>query len=560
LLIPFIFAYGAKWLKLPPLIGYIFGGLFIGNMFKSVISFDTVNSFAYFGIILLLFTVGLEVNFSHMMRIKRYIVLGGIFQIVLSGVVIFVLSMFFGFSFLKSFLIGLALLSSSTILVAKIIQDRGEENTFVGELAIGILMFQDIAFIPLLIIFTSITSTSLSLIDVTVDIMTGVLKSAVILGILYFVGRQFIPKIFNLVTRQSREILNLFIILFIFFVTYVSVLLHIPVLIGVFIAGILVAQTSEHHHIFSQIRPLRDVLAVVFFVFIGLNINLPLVMPHLPQIILFSLMVLTLKAVIIMGVFLFLRFHTRTAFALSLFLFQIDEDAFILMHQAYMNKVVSYEDYLFVISSVFLTLILTPILITHKDKIYRVIRIFIKKRVVFLDQYINRHLDADAGYLNELDIKNHVVICGYGRIGSQIGQALMTANIPFIAIDYNFQVVERLKKQGINIIYGDPTDIDILDYAQVDRASVVVTALAGHVSQEAIVLNTQKLNPKALIISRVHKREDGIRLKDLGVHVVIQPEFEASMSIVRKLLIAFHTPPDAIGLNIKRLKLEQGIY
>lgn len=558
--LPFFFGVIAKKMNLPPLVGYIIGGLVYGNIFSSIPSSEAIKNFAYFGILLLLFTVGLETNFSRIFSFKRIILIGASLQILLSIIFIFIISLIFKFSLLTSFLIGIALSSSSTTLVAKIIQDRGEESSFLGEIAMGILLFQDIAFIPFMIIFTSITDgKEITFLKLFVEIFISLVKSGIIITGLFYLGQKIIPYLFNRIVKGSRELFNLFIILFIFFITYLSLLLNIPTLIGIFIAGILLAQTLEHHHIFTQIRPMRDLLAVIFFVYIGTNIRIFSEITILPKIFLFTFLVIFVKALIILLIFLFLKFHTRASFNLALYLFQIDEDAFILMSTALLNNLVSNEDYLFIITSVLITLIITPILIRKKDRLYKNIRGLIKRYLPFLENYISYKLDSDKSPIDEIDLKNHVVICGYGRIGSYIGRSLMMANIPYIAIDYNLYIVEKAKKQGINIIYGDPSDIDILDYAQVDEARVLILAVPERNIQEAIILNAKKLNKDIFIISRVHKQQDQIRMKDLGVNIIIQPEFEAALSIIKKIYLLHRLDKEEIVNKIKRLKIEHGI-
>ena len=274
LFVPFIFGALAKKIKISPLIGYIIGGLVLGNFFHNLIDDQAIKNFAYFGILLLLFTLGLEINFSRILSFKKIIITAGLLQISISVILISLLSTLFRFNLLQSFLIGIALASSSTTLVAKIIQDRGEERSFIGEIAIGMLLFQDIAFIPFLIIFTSISGNNISPLAISLDIFISFAKSALIIFGLYYLGLRIIPWVFNKIARSSRELLNLFIILFIFFVMSLSLVLRVPTLIGVFIAGILLAQTLEHYHIFSEVRPFRDLLGVIFFVYIGSNIKL----------------------------------------------------------------------------------------------------------------------------------------------------------------------------------------------------------------------------------------------------------------------------------------------
>jgi CPA2 family monovalent cation:H+ antiporter-2 len=241
---------------------------------------------------------------------------------------------------------------------------------------------------------------------------------------------------------------------------------------------------------------------------------------------------------------------------LALYLFQIDEDAFILMSTAFANGVLSYDNYLFVTTAVLFTLVITPYLIENKEKIYQLTRDFLKRYLPVFDKFITHKIDRDQSPIDVLSIKDHVIICGYGRVGSFIGQSLLLANIPFLAIDYNFQLVEKAKKEGVNIIYGDPTDIDILDFAQIENAKVLVLALPEKYSQEKVILNAKKLNPKILIIARIHRKIDKHRLKSLGAHITIQPEVEAALSIIKKIYLLHQFSQEEITQKIKRIRLE----
>lgn len=557
LLIPFLIAIIFKKNKISPLIGYILGGIVIGNFFNSLFAKQTINNFAYFGIILLTFTIGLEIQFERILTLKKYIVIGGLLQLIFSIICIFFLSHFFGFSLLQSFLLGLAFSSSSTTLVGKIIQDKGEESSFHGELALGMLMFQDIAFIPFMIVFSSLTTANIQFNEIFKKIVIDIFFSAVILISVYYSGRKIIPYLFNRVAKLSRELLNLLIIIFIFFIAYFSSLFHVPILVSVFVAGIIIGQTTEHYHIFSQIRPLRDLLAIMFFIFIGTTINISFIYLAIPKIILFASILVFIKAVIVLLIFLFFRFGSKLSFYLSSFLFQIDEDAFILMSLAYSNKLFSQEEYLFIVGTIMVTLIISPLFINNKGKTYLIIRSFLNKVVPQLDHFIKHRVDSDRTPIDVLQIKNHVVICGYGRVGAYVGRALMLSNIPFIAIDYNFSIVEKAKKEGVNIIYGDPTDFDILDYTEVENALALVLVVPNRISQEAIILNAKKLNRQVTIISRIHKKNDQRRMKDLGVDLVVQPEFEASISIIKRLFLMSQLPKEEIVKKIQYFKLEQ---
>lgn len=534
------------------------GGLLFGNLFEGFIAPDIITNFAYFGIILLLFTIGLETNLERMFVLKKFILVGGLLQIALSIFFISLLSILFGFSFLQALLIGVALSASSTTLVAKIIQERGEESSFMGELAIGILMFQDLAFIPFIIIFSTLHGNNSNPWDVAKDIILGIGESSIILCIIYLLGRKTVPYVFNKVARVSRELLNLFIILFIFFIGFISLQFKIPILVGMFIAGILVSQTLEHYHIFSQMRPLRDLLGIIFFAYIGTQIKVAGIIYLLPQILLFTFCILLTKALVLLIIFLYMRFSSRVAFSLAIFLFQMSENAFILLSLAFSNKLFTSEQYSMVISSVLLSLILTPVLISHKEVMYFFMRSVLKKYVPSIELFIKNSMDFEKTTFEEEGMTGHVIICGYGRVGAFIGRALTLAHVPFIAIDYNFHTVERAKRQGITILYGDPTDMDVLSFARVEHAIALISAVPERISQESVILNAKQLNPRIVLISRVHTQDHQQQLRDLGAHIVVQPELEASVSIIKKILYMKGFTKEEMLSQMRHFKLEQG--
>jgi len=273
----------------------------------------------------------------------------------------------------------------------------------------------------------------------------------------------------------------------------------------------------------------------------------------------YVVLIILIKIVVLLAIYLFFKFHSRTAFALAIFLFQIGEGAFILIFQGLNAGVMSQNTYNFAVSVVLMTLLMTPFLIAKKDTVYFKIRAFIKKNLPFVEKYIAFKLDRETPNIDILPLKNHVIICGYGRIGSYIGRALTLANITFIAVDYNFHTVEKAKKEGVNVIYGDPTEIDVLDYAECEEASVLISAVPESFSQEMIIFNAKRLNSKIVIFTRVHQEVEQRRMKDLGVDVVIQPEFEASLSIVRRILHWKGLDNQEITRKIKRLKIEHGM-
>lgn len=555
---PFVAGFIAIRLKLPPIIGYIVGGLLLGVFLHERLSTEFLSHFAGFGIVFLLFAVGLEMNIENFKRFGRFAAIGGLIQMSITALCITALSLLFKFTFIESLFIGCAFAMSSTAIVAKIIQERGEENSLFGGLAIGVLVFQDLAAIPLIIIASSLGGQGSGL-QVFVHLILGIFKAGGVLILMYIVGKKMVPLLFGKMAKASRELLNLFSILFIFVVVYVFSYIGLSASVAAFISGVLIGQTLEHYHIFSQIRPLRDLSAILFFVFLGASIKIGAIIFLLPQILFFSLLLILIKFLIVTVLFLFFKFHSRTSFSLGVALSQVGEFAFIIVTLGRGSSLIREETYYFALTAVLISIVATPLLFAHKDTMYKNLRQFIKKRIPPLFHYISHFVDREPPHIDVLDIKDHIIICGFGRVGSYIGRALSLSDIPYIAIDYNFYTVEHAKKQGINIIYGDPTNIEILDYAECERAMCVVSAVPEKFSQEMIILNAKRLNPKVTIFSRVTREGDQERLKDLGAEVVIQPEFEAALSIIKKILVACNVSRDEIVGRVKRLKIEHGM-
>jgi len=559
LIVPVLGGIVATRLKMPPIIGYIVGGMLLGT-FLGEMSSEFLSNFAGLGIIFLLFTVGLEMNITTLSRFGKFVVWGGFLQILVTTFFILILSLVFGFTFIESLILGVCFALSSTAVAVKLVQERGEENTLYGSLAVGMLIFQDMAAIPLLIIAGAVgTAAGGTPGQIAMSVGVALVKAVVVLVVLYVLGKKLVPLVFAKIGRLSREILNLFTVFFIFAVVYLFSYVGLSAAVAAFIAGALIAQTLEHYHIFSQIRPLRDLFAILFFVFLGASINVSSLFWQIPSIVIFTCILLIIKILVIAVLFIGFHFHSRTSFSLALSMAHVGEFAFLIVSQITGSGVMATSTYHFAVAVVLTSIIVSPLLFAQKDKLYTHIRRLIKKYLPAVDHYITYSCDQEPPHLDALSIKNHIIICGYGRVGSYIGRALTLSNIPFIAIDYNYHAVEKAKRQGVNILYGDPTHIDILDYAQCEEAKCIISCVAESYSQEAIVLNAKRLNPDIVIYSRVDYDRDLRRMKDLGAHLVIQPEFEAALSIIKKIFSSTNMEKDEIIGKVKRLKLEHGM-
>jgi CPA2 family monovalent cation:H+ antiporter-2 len=557
ILFPFLGGAIMTKLKLPRMLGYIVSGMALGVLTKGTAD-QFLSNVAQIGLILLLFTIGLETNVNKLRRFGKLLLGVGLSQMMLTTLVFFSLIMLRGTTMLEAFIIAFAFSLSSTALVSKIIQEKGEEDSLMGSLTLGILILQDLMVIPFMIFLSSLGAGSGPL-DILSDIVKTTGKTIFILAAMYVVGQKLAPFVFSKTAHLSKELLNLLTILTIVSAVFMFTYLGLSPAIAAFAAGVIIGGTMEHYQIFSQMRPLRDLFTILFFVVMGATLDVSQLFVQLPATILFVTVAMVLKFIIVDALFTYFKFHSKTAFSGALMLSQIGEFAFVVLKQSQVGGIVSNDTYYFAIAATLITITVSPILIDHKDRMYAAIRKFIRARLPAVDHYIAHRLDSEPAHIDVLSLKNHVVICGYGRVGSYIGRALTLANVPFIAIDYNAQIVEEQKKKGVNIIYGDPSDIDILDFAETDHAAMLVSAVPDLFSQEMIVLNAKILNPKVTILSRIAVDAYRQRIKDLGAEVVVQPEFEAALSIVKKVLVAFNMPKKDILGKVKRLKIEHGM-
>ena len=375
-------------------------------------------------------------------------------------------------------------------------------------------------------------------------------------GIVFF-GKTLIPKLLGKVAATgSREIFVLATVGLVFLAGVTTYSLGMSAALGAFIAGLLVAETSQNHAIFSEIRPLRDLFAVVFFVSLGMTISWETLVRMWPVILALAVGMIAIKTVTVYGLSRYLGYHRKTAFLVGAYLGQLSEFGFIIAAVGVSSGVLSASYANLIVSLVFVTILINAPILTHGHRLYYWVyhtlggkwpRIFRQGDEQFTPGRV------------ELPLSDHIVICGYGRVGKYIGRALQMANIPFLVIDYDQATVASLKAKSIAVIFGDPADKEVLDYAQVDRAKAIIIAIPDKHTQEMIIAHAQTMNRRIKILCRCHHEEDQRHLKSLGVQTIVQPEFEAAISIVSRVLTDFGVPADDLSGKISRLKIEHGV-
>ncbi|MFZ5844871.1 MAG: cation:proton antiporter, partial [Patescibacteria group bacterium] len=534
-------------------------GVIFGNLLPRFIDRSFLQLIADSGVALLLFTLGVEFSFHRLRRTLGAVVWAAVAQMLLTIFIFLLVLLVFDISFLAALFLSTAISLSSTAVVVKLLSERGELATLPGEVATAWLVIQDLAVVPLMVLLPTLTRIevgSTGVISIVGTVFLGLVKAALLVLIVVLLGRFGIPRLLNRVAALGqREMFLLSTVGLVFLAAVTFYALGLSAGLGAFIAGLLVAETSQNHAIFAEVRPLRDLFVVVFFITLGMVLPAEFLWRQGGLLLSLTTAIIVFKWFLVFGLARFLGYHRKTAFLVAVSLTQMSEFGFILAQEGVHIGALSGETYVFLVALVFATIFASTPLVTHGHSLYYA---FYHTLGRWWPKIFREALPLTPTG-EQLPMSDHIVICGYGRVGKYIGRALSMANIPYVVIDYNQHTISGLKEKGIPVVYGDPADKDVLDYAQVDLARAMIIAIPDRHTQEMIIANTQSLNRRIRIICRTHHEEDQRHLKALGVHTLVQPEFEASLSIVTRLLTDFGLPGEEIAGKISRLKIEHGL-
>lgn len=534
-LIAFIGGVIARKIRLPLLTGYVFAGVLGGIFFPQLKESQGVATLANVGVAFLLFALGVEFSLYKLRQVKKVIFYGGILQILATTFWGMFLFSFFGMSLYESIFLGSVFSLSSTAVVVKILSDRGEMDTLPGEIMIGILVIQDLAVLPMAIILPTMSalSTSVGIFSSLFLIVLSLVKACFLLSAVLLLGKHGMPFLIDKVSRlNSRELLLLAVSGLCLTAALFTHAIGLSFALGAFLAGILIAETSSRHAVFSEVRPLRDVFSIIFFVSLGLFFNVNFFLSSFLLILVFSIAILLVKSAVVFFITLNFGYHLKTALYASLGIFQVGEFAFLLARSELMTGHISQQTYSLVLATTLLTIIGTPFVFSILPRLY----FFLETKLFVKLSFFRKYLYLKESFIKPEELSEHVIICGFGRVGRHIGRALELARIPFVVIDYNHSVVNRLREHGQSVIFGDPTETDVLKVAGVQTAKAVIIAIGDRWSQEIITSLILTLSPHATILCRSHYDEDRERLLASGVNFVIQPEFEAGLAMISRIL------------------------
>jgi Kef-type K+ transport system membrane component KefB len=505
-------AYFARLLKQPLIPAYIIAGIILGPVLHLVTDQTIVSSLSEIGIAFLLFSVGLELDLKKLKEVGNVAVLGGLIHMALLFGISYAAFRILKYTNLSSVYIGLILMFSSTLVVVKLLSDKKQLDTLHGRIIIGMLLMQDIVAIIALSMLNSVGASAFS--NVLLMFVEGLL--------VFFIGLALAKVVFTTVFRfaaRNDELLFIISIMIMFFFAILYSYIGFSIVIGAFIAGLLLGSLPYRLEIIGEVKGIRDFFAVIFFVSIGLQL-MPVGFSSIliPLLLMIFLTVVALP-IITMFVLALFGYKKRTAFLTSIGLAQISEFSLIIASLGFAKGHISAELFSLAIIVAIITIALTAYMIKFDDRLYH---LFGRKFTWF--EKLSRQNKELMSYYDE-SIRHKVVLIGYDRTGYSILQKLKKMRKSVIVVDLNPDVIKQLISQKVQCIYGDIGDLEILNRLRLADVELVISTIPEHQDSMLLIQKVRELNPEATIIVTSYTAEEALELYKKGADYVIVPHF-----------------------------------
>ncbi|MEN6319327.1 MAG: cation:proton antiporter [Syntrophaceae bacterium] len=533
----------AQLLKQPLILGYILAGVVVGPYTGgiTVTEIHNIELLAEIGVALLLFALGLEFSFKELQPVRKVALIGTPIQMLLTIAYGFAVGSWLGFGEIASLWIGALISLSSTMVILKTMMNRGLMGTLSSRVMIGMLIVQDLAVIPLMIMLPQISDPEAGL----PLLGWAALKAASFLILMIIVGTRVIPRVMAYVaTWNSRELFILTVTATGLGVGYATYLFGLSFAFGAFVAGMVLGESDYSHQALSDIIPLRDVFGLLFFVSIGMLLDPAFLYANLKTISLMVFLIIIGKGLIFAVLVMFFGYGNVIPLAVGLGLFQVGEFAFVLGRVGVYTKSISSELFSLMLITTVITMILTPFLSGLTAPLYAV------RRRLF------KHEPLQTVNLPENEMRNHVIIAGAGRVGAYVANVLKSLHVTFVVIEFDSRQVNRLKETGIPLVYGDASQPIVLNAAGIEQARLLIITTPTAIVTKTIVEKSRQVNQKLKIVARAENSDQIQVLHKLGVNEVIQPEFEAGLEVTRQALLSLNIAASDINRFTDQVRQE----
>ncbi len=538
--------------RLPSIAGFLAAGALIGPYGLNLVSdLNQVKVLAEIGVVLLLFTIGVEFSLAHLFAARRLLLIGGPLQVMGTLFLAAAAGLAAGLPAQQALFWGCLLSLSSTAIVLKALADRDESDTIHGRATVGILIFQDLAVVPMMLLMPLLANPSDS---VRPEVLLGLGKSLLLVGALVAAAWYVVPHLLEQIVRsRSRELFLLTIIVLCLGIAWLTSLSGLSLALGAFIAGLVISESEYSHQAMAEVLPFRDSFNSLFFVSIGMLMDVRALLAH-PG------LVVALICAVFVGKFvtgaipvLASGYPPRAAILAGIAMAQVGEFSFVLAQQGEQTGLLTGEPYqIFLVVSV-LTMAVTPFLMQWAPHVARRAEAVQRLRHWYPEKTTAHVLQTESRHLK---IKDHVIVMGYGLNGRNLVRVLEETEIPYVALDLDGDTVRREAQNGVRIYYGDATNPSVLHYVRIQDARVLVVAISDPFAARRAVQIARGLNAHLHIIVRTRYLREMEDLHQLGADEVVPEEFETSIEIFALVLQTYKMPQAVIVQKAEQIRKE----
>lgn len=516
-------------IKVPTIVGYLLTGIIAGPHLLSLVDArHEIELMAEIGVVLLLFTIGMEFSLKHLLKIRRIVFFGGLLQVSLTVAVFHIASYSYGMSWQSSLFIGFLAALSSSALVLKLLQERSELTSNYGRTVLGILIFQDLLLVPLLL-FTNLMGTDS--VNITNELLLLALKAIFIIGLVYVGNRWLLPKLLHQIAMaKNQELFMMSIFLICLSIALLTSKLGMSLAFGAFLAGLMISESKYSHNAFGNLIPFKDTFTSFFFVSIGMLLDMSFVIENYQLVIASVLLVIILKTLIASGTGFVLGHTFRGTVLVGIALSQVGEFSFILAKIGFDYSILSNFYYQLFLAVAVITMALTPFLMT--------LSLPLANNLLKLP--LPQFLIDGLFPLKEIDIpdfKNHLVIIGTDVSALELSTMAKYNNINHVSIIFNPLIANEKIKKGDTIVYGDAVNEPILMKAHVDKAEIIVISVGSIIPAMAIIEKVRQLNKMAFILVRVKYIQNVEQFYRLGADQVLPEKLEIAIDLFNRILV-----------------------
>jgi CPA2 family monovalent cation:H+ antiporter-2 len=534
-------------IKIPTIIGYLITGVIAGPNLLAIIELPhEIDLMAEIGVVLLMFTIGLEFSLNHLFKIRRIVFVGGFIQLILTAGVTMFVSRIYGLNWTAAVFIGFITSLSSTAVVLKILQERSELSSNYGRTVLGILIFQDLIIVPFLL-FTPLLGSGENN-NIGSELLLLLLKTIGIIGFVYIGNKWLMPKLLHLIAlTKNQELFLMCVLLICLSVALLTSSLGMSLAIGAFLAGLMISETEYSHNAFGHLIPFKNTFSSFFFVSIGMLLNLNFVIENISIVLITVLIVITVKSIIAGGTGFLLGHTFRGTVLVGIALSQVGEFSFILAKIGLDHTIISSYYYHLFLAVAVITMSISPLLIQAGRPLANYLMKLPLPSFVVNGLFPLPQVDVP-------DMKNHIVLIGKDSRSHNLAKMAKHSNLPYISIVFDPVLVRERQKKGEIIVYGDAVNEPILQKAHIDTAEVVVVSVGDLITAMAVTEKVRAMNKHTFIIVRTKHVQDIEELYKIGANQVIPEEFETAINLFERVLVKLLLPRNEIEKSISNIR------